>query len=138
MTHLDRSTNMAALAAYYKRRAGLSAILKNHLATVAPRLHSEGMITNKDREIAVDDKVSKRERADDLVEAIGKKIKMDEKVLQDVLRILQEVGVGRLYVAIMERAMERPLDSTGGSYFEEEGGRGNNGRMLVRQRVKTR
>ena len=137
MTHLGRSTNMAATAAYYKRRAGLSAILKNHLATVAPRLHSEGVISNEDCEIAVDETASKRERADSLVAAIGKKIKTDEKALQDVLRILQEAGVGRLYVAIMEGAMQRPHNDTGGTYFEEEG-RGYNGRMLVRQRVKAR
>ena len=136
---LNRITKMAA--AYHKRRAGLSAILKNHLATVAPRLYSEGVISSQDCEVAIDGKANKRERANGLVVAIGKKIKTDEKVLKDVLRILREIGVGRLYVAIMEAAAQRPQEnggssSNGGDGLEDSGRDGVQQRTSVKHKVK--
>ena len=95
-------------AAFQKRRAGLVAILKHSLATMAPALYNEGLISDKDRETAMDDSVSKRERAESLVAVLETKIQVDEGVLKEFLKILREVGVGHTYVVIVENDLRNP------------------------------
>lgn len=95
-------------AAFDKRRAGLGALLKNHLATVAPRFYDEGFISDEDREQAMDETTNKSERAEYLVAAIGRKITANNVPLKDFLAILREFGIGYLYVKIMEREAGRP------------------------------
>ena len=95
-------------ASYHKRRAGLSALLKNKLATLVPTLHAKGLISDRERDKAMDVAKSQRERADSLVAAIGRKIKTNETLLKDFLSILREVGIGHMYVRIMEREAQRP------------------------------
>ena len=90
-------------APFFKRRAGLIAILKNNLGTVAPKLCNIGLITKTENEVATDYNSNRRERAEALVAAIGRKIKTDESQLRAFLGILRETRVGHIYVTIMER-----------------------------------
>jgi hypothetical protein len=99
-------------AAFQKRRAGLVAILKHSLATMAPVLYNKGLISDKDRETAMDDSVSKRERAECLVASLETNIQVNEEVLKEFLKILREVGVGHTYVVIMENELRNPQRSS--------------------------
>ena len=99
----DYRGNKMAAGPFLKRRAGLSAILKNHLVKLAPQLHNEGFISKTESEAAMDASSNKRERAEALVEAIGRKIKADEPLLREFLRVLRETGIAHIYVKIMER-----------------------------------
>ena len=104
----DKQNKTKMAAAFQKRRAGLVAILKHSLATMAPALYNEGLISDKDRETAMDDSVSKRERAESLVAVLETKIQDDEEVLKEFLKILREVGVGHTYVVIVENDLRNP------------------------------
>ena len=109
VTHRGQRINKTKMAAaFQKRRAGLVAILKHSLATMAPALYNEGLISDKDRETAMDDSVSKRERAESLVAVLETKIQVDEGVLKEFLKILREVGVGHTYVVIVENDLRNP------------------------------
>ena len=109
-THRPNKTKMAA--AFQKRRAGLVAILKHSLATVAPVLYNKGLISDKDRETAMNDSVSKRERAESLVAMLGNEIQANQEALKEFLSILQEAGVGHTYVVIMENELRNPQRSS--------------------------
>lgn len=112
-THRGQRTNKTKMAAaFQKRRAGLVAILKHSLATMAPALYNEGLISDKDRETAMDDSVSKRERAESLVATLETKIQVDEEVLKEFLKVLREVGVGHTYVVIVENDLCNPQRSS--------------------------
>ena len=99
-------------AAFQKRRAGLVAIFKHSLATMAPVLYNKGLISDKEKDTAMDDSVSKRERAESLVATLETKIVANEEVLKEFLKILREVGVGHTYVVIMENELHNPQRSS--------------------------
>lgn len=98
-------------AAFQKRRAGLVAILKHSLTTMAPVLCNKGLISDKERDTAMDDSVSKRERAENLVAMLETKVQTNEEVLKEFLKILREAGVGHTYVVIMENELCNPQRS---------------------------
>ena len=95
-------------AAFQKRRAGLVAILKHSLATMAPALYDKGLISDKERETAMEDSQSKRERAESLVATLETKIQVNEEALKEFLKILREAGVGHTYVVIIENDLRNP------------------------------
>ena len=99
-------------AAFQKRRAGLVAILKHSLPTMAPTLYNNGFISDRERETAMDDSVSKRERAESLVATLETKIQTNEEELKEFLKILREAGVGHTYVVIMENELGNPQRSS--------------------------
>lgn len=99
-------------APFLKRRAGLIAVLKNNLGIVAPKLCNIGLITKTESEAATNDKTNRRERAEALVAAIGRKIQTDELQLKAFLGILRETRVGHIYVTIIEREGKN-LNGTG-------------------------
>ena len=99
-------------AAFQKRRAGLAAILKHSLPTMAPPLYNNGLISDKERETVMDDSVSKRERAESLVATLETKIQTNEEELKEFLKILREAGVGHTYVVIMENELSNPQRSS--------------------------
>ena len=102
INRVQHSGNKMA-APFFKRRAGLIAILKNHVATVAPKFCDIGLITKTESEAAMNEETNnRRERAEALVAAIGREIKSDESQLRSFLRILRETRVGHTYVTIME------------------------------------
>ena len=89
-------------ASFNKRRVGLCAYLKNHLAIIVPMFHKEGLISDKESREALDDSTSISKRADNLVAVIGSKIETNEELLKDVLRILREAKIAHTFVAIIE------------------------------------
>lgn len=91
--------------AFQKRRAGLVAILKHSLTTMAPVLYNKGLLTDKEREAAMDESASKWERAEGLVSGLGTKIQRNEKTLKEFLEILQEARVAHTYVVIMNNEL---------------------------------
>ena len=93
--------------AFQKRRAGLVAILKHSLTTIAPVLYNKGLLTDKEREAAMDESASKWERAEGLVYGLGTKIQRNEKTLKEFLEILQEERVAHTYVVIMNNELCR-------------------------------
>ena len=99
-------------AAFQKRRAGLVAILKHSLATMAPALYDKGLISDKERETAMEDSQSKRERAESLVATLETKIQVNEEALKEFLKILREAGVGHTYVVIIENDLRNPQRSS--------------------------
>lgn len=100
-------------AAFQKRRAGLVAIMKHSLATMAPLLYNKGLISDKERETSTDASVSKRERAESLVATLERKVQANEEaVLKEFLSLLREAGVGHTYVVIMENELRNPQRSS--------------------------